>query len=122
MRFFKCEICGKIITMIEEKGVPTICCGQKMEELIPGTSDGAFEKHVPVVNIDGATVKVMVGEVEHPMMEKHYIQWIAIETNYGYQVKYLKPDEKPVASFALADGDELIAAYEFCNIHGLWKK
>ena len=111
-RFYKCAHCGNIIAFVENKGVPVMCCGQKMEELIPGTTDAAQEKHVPVIQ---------QGEVEHPMQEEHYIQWISIETKEGNQRKVLKPGEAPKAVFMLTDTDELIAAYEYCNLHGLWK-
>lgn len=122
LKFYICEHCGNIVTYLRNSGVPVMCCGQKMTELVPGISDGAVEKHVPVVSAEGRTITVKVGEVEHPMMEKHYIQWIALETKEGTQIKYLKPDMKPEATFVLSAGDEVIAAYEYCNIHGLWKK
>ena len=94
-----------------------------MKELVPGEVDAAVEKHVPVVTVEGNVVKVEVGEVEHPMLEEHYIGFVAIETKNGaVQKKYLNPGEKPVAEFVLAEGDELVAAYEYCNLHGLWKK
>ena len=122
MRFYICEHCGNIVTFVKSSGVPVMCCGQKMKEMVPGTVDAAVEKHVPVVTVDGNKVKVAVGEVEHPMLEEHYIGFIAIETEQGVQRKTLKPGEKPEAEFALADGDKLVAAYEWCNLHGLWKK
>ncbi len=90
------------------------------EEIVPGTTDGALEKHVPAVTVDGDTVKVQVGEVIHPMMDAHYIQFIVLETEKGYQKADLKPGEEPVATFKLA-GDKAVAAYEYCNLHGLWK-
>ena len=99
-----------------------MCCGEKMSEMVPGTSDGAQEKHVPVVTVEGQKVTVQVGEVEHPMLEAHWIQWIALETKQGSQIKYLNPGEKPEAEFVLGGGDEAVAAYEYCNLHGLWKK
>ena len=120
MKFYKCEHCGNIITMIEDKGVPVMCCGQKMTELVAGTTDAAQEKHVPVVEQSGDTVKVKVGSVEHPMMDEHYIQWVCLETENGSQIKYLKPGTKPEAEFTL-NGDKLVAAYEYCDLHGLWK-
>ena len=89
--------------------------------MIPNTSDGAGEKHVPVVQVDGQTVTVTVGSVEHPMLEAHSIQWILLETKEGRQRKALKPGDKPTAVFALAPGDTAVAAYEYCNLHGLWK-
>ena len=122
MKFYICEHCGNIIEFVKETGVPVMCCGQKMKEMVPGTVDAAVEKHVPVVTVDGNKVKVAVGEVEHPMLEEHYIGFIAIETEQGVQRKTLKPGEKPEAEFALADGDKLVAAYEWSNLHGLWKK
>lgn len=92
-----------------------------MTELVPNTTDAAQEKHVPVVEVKGNTLKVSVGSVAHPMLEEHFIQFIILETKQGFQKKDLKPGEKPEALFALADGDEAVAAYEYCNLHGLWK-
>ena len=121
MKFYVCEHCGNIIEYVNNAGVPVMCCGQKMTELVPGTSDGAVEKHVPVVAINGNEVTVKVGEVAHPMVEAHYIQWIVIETKKGSQMVKLNPEEEPQATFLLADGDEFVEAYEYCNLHGLWK-
>ena len=120
MKFYKCEHCGNIVTFVEDKGVPVMCCGQKMTELTANTTDSAQEKHVPVVEQDGDTVKVTVGSVEHPMLEEHFIQWVCLETENGSQIKYLKPGAKPEAVFTLND-DRLVAVYEYCNLHGLWK-
>ena len=92
-----------------------------MKALTPNTSDGAGEKHVPVIKKEGNLITVSVGSVEHPMLEAHYIEWIMLETKQGRQRKTLKPGEKPVSVFALTDGDEAVAAYEYCNLHGLWK-
>ena len=122
MKFYVCEHCGNIIEYVKDTGVPVMCCGQKMTELVPGTSDGAHEKHVPVVSVVGDKVTVEVGAIEHPMVEVHYIQWIAIETTRGSQRVKLEYTDKPRAEFKLADGEQLIAAYEYCNLHGLWKK
>ncbi len=121
MKFYVCEHCGNLIEMVKDAGVPIMCCGQAMTELVPGTTDAAVEKHVPVVTIDGNKVSVVVGEVEHPMLEAHYIEWITIETTNGAQRKVLKPGEAPKAEFVLTDGEELVAAYAYCNLHGLWK-
>lgn len=120
MKFYVCEHCGNKITFVESKGVPVMCCGQKMTELVPNTVDAAQEKHVPVVEQDGDKVVVKVGSVEHPMVEEHFIQWVAVETEKGSQIKYLKAGEKPEAVFDLA-GEKLVAVYEYCNLHGLWK-
>lgn len=121
MKFFMCAHCKNIITMVDDKGVPVMCCGQKMDELVPGTSDGAAEKHVPVYTVEGNTVCVKIGSVEHPMTAEHYIQWVAVETKSGCQIKKLTPDSKPEVSFALTEGDSVVAVYEYCNLHGLWK-
>ncbi len=121
MKFYRCDHCGNIVTFLNNSGVPVMCCGQKMTELVPGTVDAAVEKHVPAVQTEGAKVQVKVGAVEHPMLEEHHIQWIAVETNLGSQIKYLQPGKAPEASFVLAEGETLVAVYEYCNLHGLWK-
>lgn len=122
MKFYQCKKCGKTVGMIQNSKCPTMCCDQPMEELIPNTTDGAAEKHVPVVEVSGNTVHVMVGSAEHPMLENHYITWIALESAQGMQRKALVPGAKPEACFALADTDTAVAAYEYCSLHGLWKK
>lgn len=121
-KFFLCKHCGNMAGMIVFSGVTPVCCGEEMQELIPNTIDASQEKHVPVVTVSGNEVTVEVGSVEHPMVEAHYIQWIYLETTQGGQRKKLNPGDKPKAVFALADGDEAVAAYEYCNLHGLWKK
>ena len=121
MKFYRCEGCGKIIGMVKPSKCPTKCCGEPMVEMVPNTTDAAVEKHVPVYTVEGNVVTVCVGEAEHPMLDAHYIQWIAVETNKGVQFKYLKPGETPVAEFVLAEGEAAVAAYEYCNLHGLWK-
>ena len=121
MTIFKCEHCGNIIAYLKDSGVRVQCWGEEMKPLLPNTTDAAGEKHVPVITEDGNTVTVTVGAVEHPMLDAHYIEWILLETKEGRQRKTLKPGEKPVAVFSLTAGDEVIAAYEYCNLHGLWK-
>ncbi|MFV0466512.1 MAG: desulfoferrodoxin family protein [Lachnospiraceae bacterium] len=121
MTYYKCELCGRMVEIVKDSQSTLVCCGQPMKELIPGTTDAATEKHVPVVEVDGSTVTVKVGEVAHPMLEEHHIEFISIETKEGVQRKALSPGEEPVAVFVLTDSDELIAAYEHCNLHGLWK-
>ena len=118
---FICEKCGNMIAMVKSSGVPVMCCGQKMTELIPGTSDGAHEKHVPVFTVEGNQVHVKVGEVAHPMLDAHYIEWISLQPKQGNQRKELHPGEAPEACFALCEGDEVEAVYAYCNLHGLWK-
>ena len=121
LTFYVCDHCGNIITYQHSAGVPVVCCGQKMSEMVPNTTDAAREKHVPVVSVEGDTVTVRVGDVDHPMLENHYIQWIILETENGYQRKELKPEEAPCAVYKLAEGEKAVAAYEYCNLHGLWK-
>ncbi|MBQ8306230.1 MAG: desulfoferrodoxin [Blautia sp.] len=121
MTFYQCAHCGNIIAYIKDSGVRFQCCGEEMKPMEPNTSDGAGEKHVPVIQIDGQTVTVTIGSVEHPMLEAHHIEWILLETKEGRQRKTLKPGDKPVAMFALTEGDSVVAAYEYCNLHGLWK-
>ena len=121
MKFYICEHCGNIIAMVKDTGVPVMCCGQKMKEIIPGTTDAAQEKHVPVVKVEDRLVTVDVGAVAHPMLEAHFIEWVALETTMGNQRKQLKPGDAPKACFALLPGEEVIAAYAYCNLHSLWK-
>lgn len=121
MKFVKCEVCGKIVAVVNDSSCPTKCCGEPMKEMVPNTQDGAKEKHLPVYIVEGNVVHVKVGEVEHPMLENHYIGWILLETNKGNQRKVLKPGDKPEADFALLPGEEVVAVYEFCNLHGLYK-
>jgi superoxide reductase len=121
-KFYVCKTCGNLVGLIQEGGGKLVCCGKEMEELVPNTVDAATEKHVPVIEVEGNKVTVKVGSVTHPMLPEHFIQWIYLVTKQGAQRKCLAPGEEPVAVFALAEGDEVEAAYEFCNLHGLWKK
>lgn len=121
LKFFFCKLCGKIVTIIKDSGTPTVCCGEAMTELLPGTTDAATEKHVPVIAANGNTVTVTVGSTLHPMLEEHYIEWIVLQTNLGIQKKCLKPGQEPKAEFALLPGEKVEAAYEYCNLHKLWK-
>lgn len=130
----KCEKCGK--TLLELKKCECGCdcsnecncedcncenCNCNMELLKPQTADMTLEKHVPVVNIDGENVEVVVGSTPHPMEEKHYIEYIILETEKGMYVRYLNPGEEPKANFTIQKDEKITAVYEYCNIHGLWK-
>ncbi len=119
-RFYLCKICGNLIGMILCSGVEVHCCGEPMTQLIPNTVDASKEKHVPVITQNGNTVHVNIGSADHPMTEAHHIQWIYLETKQGGQRKCLAVDGKPAADFCLA-GDELVSAYAYCNLHGLWQ-
>ena len=120
-QFFICKHCGNIIAYVKDSGVRVSCCGEKMQELIPGTTDAAREKHVPVYSVENGTVSVNVGEIDHPMLAEHYIEWVSLQTKFGNQRKQLKQGDAPSVTFALSDGDEVEAVYAYCNLHGLWK-
>ena len=120
-RFFVCEHCGNRIAMIHHSGPAVQCCGEKMKEIIPGTSDGTEEKHLPVWDVQNGKVTVTVGEMEHPMTPEHYIEWVCLETEDGLQYKGLQPNMAPRVSFLLSENDQIKAVYAFCNKHSLWK-
>ncbi len=120
--FLLCRRCGNLIEMINDSGITPICCGEDMNVLTANTTEAATEKHIPVVNISDNIVKVTVGEVLHPMEEAHYIEWIYLETTEGVKRKKLQPNDNPIAEFALLDGEKVINAYAYCNLHGLWLK
>lgn len=122
MKFYKCEKCGKMVGIVKGSACPTMCCGEEMVELVPGTTDAAQEKHVPAYTVEGNMVCVQVGEVAHPMLPEHYIEWIALQTKEGNQRKALKPGDEPKACFAITEGDEVEAVYAYCNLHSLWSK
>lgn len=119
-KFFVCKHCGNIVDVIKSSGAPLTCCGEVMSELVANTSDGAKEKHVPEVLIDGNVVKVTVGSIEHPMLEEHHIAWIYVNTDQGIQRKNLIVGERPYAEFTVADNEKVLEVYEYCNLHGLW--
>ena len=118
-KFYICEHCGNIIGMVKDKGVPVMCCGQKMKELVPNTVEASGEKHIPAVSLEGNVLKVNVGSVNHPMAEEHFIEWVYVETEKGGQRKSLKPGENPNVKFWIGD-DKPVAVYAYCNLHGLW--
>ena len=118
-KFYICEHCGNIIGMVKDKGVPVMCCGQKMKELVPNTVEASGEKHIPAVTVEGNVLKVNVGSVNHPMAEEHFIEWVYVETENGGMRKNLNPGQEPNVTYALGD-DKAIAVYAYCNLHGLW--
>lgn len=119
-KFFVCEHCGNIIGVIHDAGVPMMCCGQKMTQLIPGTVEASAEKHIPVVTVDGDRVTVEIGSAAHPMTEEHSILWVYLQTDKGGQRKNLAVGGAPATEFALTD-EKPVAVYAYCNLHGLWK-
>ena len=120
-KFFICENCGNIVTPVNDSGTSLVCCGDKMTELIPGAIKASKEMHVPVWSVRNCAVYVKVGAKEHPMLPVHYIELIAVQTKQGFQLKHLRPGDKPEARFALCAGDEVEAVFAYCNLHGLWK-
>ena len=119
-QIYKCPICGNIVEIVGKAGGTLVCCGKPMLLLEENSVNAAVEKHVPVVEQNGKEVFVKVGEVPHPMTEEHYIQWIEVITENKTYKKFLKPNEKPEATFII---DEVIVSVrEYCNLHGLWKK
>ena len=120
-KFYICPHCGKIMALVKESGVPIICCGEQMKQIIAGTSDATAEKHIPKYKLENNKVIVSVGEIEHPMSQEHYIEWISLQTNAGNQRKCLKPNSKPEICFAICEGEKVEAVYAYCNLHSLWK-
>ena len=118
-QIYKCNICGNIVEVLHTGAGELVCCGQPMELLQEKTADSGQEKHVPVIEKTGNGIKVKVGETEHPMEEKHYIEWIEILANGKSYRKYLKAGDKPEAEFEIKTGK--VIAREYCNLHGLWK-
>ena len=121
MKLYKCAICGQIAAIVEETGVPLVCCGEDMQEMFPGSVDASLEKHVPVIETDGDTVTVSVGSAPHPMAEEHRIEWIRLETEQSVQHRALRPGDEPKVCFRLCPGETVKTAYAYCNLHGLWK-
>ena len=118
-KFYKCNHCGHGIVKVVDSKVPVVCCGEKMQELIPNTVDASNEKHVPVVTrLDDCRIKVEVGSVAHPMTPEHHISFIYVETENGGIRVNLK--DKPEAVVCVCS-DKPVAVYEYCNLHGLWK-
>ena len=119
-KFFKCQYCGNMVGLIEDQGIPLVCCGEEMEELVPNTVDASKEKHVPAVTVAGDSISVQVGSVPHPMDADHNIAFVYVESECGGQRKCLKIGAEPSVTFSFID-DKPIAVYAYCNLHGLWR-
>ena len=117
--FYKCNKCGNIVELIKDAGVPLVCCGEKMAKLEAQTADQTTEKHVPIATREDGKINVVVGSTLHPMLEAHYIEWIALVTDKGIERINLSPEDEPKAVFADREGS--VDVYEYCNLHGLWK-
>ncbi|TFG90599.1 MAG: desulfoferrodoxin [Syntrophobacterales bacterium] len=119
-QIYKCEVCGNIVEVVHGGKGELVCCGKPMKLFREGAVDAALEKHVPVIEKIEGGFRVTVGEVPHPMEEKHYIEWIEATAGEKVYKRFLKPGDLPEAEFCI-DADQ-ITAREYCNIHGLWKK
>lgn len=119
-KFFRCKHCGNLTGMIHDGGVPMICCGEPMEELLPNTVEAATEKHIPEVSANGRLVHAKIGSVAHPMTPEHHIEFIYLHTKNGGQRKALEVGTDAAAMFAVLE-DKPLEVYAYCNLHGLWK-
>jgi superoxide reductase len=119
-KFYRCEICGNIVEVVNEGAGVLVCCGNDMTELKANSTDAAGEKHVPVANREGTRLTVKIGSVAHPMIPEHYIQWVYVYTRNGGQRRVLTPNDPPEAIFSV-ECDEPVSVYAYCNLHGLWQ-
>lgn len=122
MLIYRCPICGNVICMMEASGVEPFCCGFEMDRMSANTSDGVQEKHVPVIRREGTRVEIRVGEIEHPMLPAHHIQWICVLTGEYAYFRRLTSDDRPLAVFHIPEDEKIQSVYEMCNLHGLWRK
>ena len=120
LKFFRCKHSQNVVVKLVDRDVPIFCCGEKMEELVANTVEASTEKHVPVVSVNGGIATVEVGSVAHPMEEAHYINFISLETTSNCTIVSLRPSTAPKAEIFVGN-EKIIAAYEYCNLHGLWK-
>lgn len=119
-KIYKCAICGNIVEVVHEGPGELVCCGQPMSLMDENSVDAATEKHVPIIEKSDNGIIVKVGEVDHPMADEHYIEWIEVQNGPWSQKKFLKPGEKPAAEFYVPFNENL-KARSYCNLHGLWK-
>ena len=119
LEIYKCEKCGNIVEMVHGGKGELVCCGEPMKLYAENTTDAAREKHVPVVEVSGGTIKVTVGSVAHPMEDKHYIQWIELVADGKSYTQFLKPGDGPEATFQVQADN--VTARAYCNLHGFWR-
>lgn len=120
-KFLLCEECGNLEELKEESPNST-CCNTLMKAVDANSTEASIEKHIPTIKVEDSTVTISVGEILHPMSEEHYISYIYLKTNKKLKKQALKPTDKPQAIFTLSENEEVIAAYSYCNLHGLWQK
>ena len=121
MKFYVCPICKNVVELVVDHHVPVVCCGTKMNLLDPNTENAAVEKHMPVATIENDVLTVSVGEVTHPMLEKHSIKFISVKAGNNVLRYNLTPEENPSAKFNLNGYKGLVQVYAYCDLHGLWK-
>lgn len=119
MRLFRCEICGNIVELINDGGGTLVCCGEEMVEIAISTEENTYEKHIPFVEKEGNEVTVQIGKTIHPMIDAHYIEWIAVVEEDRIQKVILKPNDEPVAKFNVKSDNFIV--YTYCNIHGFYQ-
>ena len=119
-KFYTCPDCGAVIEMLHDSGIAPSCCGMKMDLLTPNTVEASGEKHIPTARIEGDSLFVNVGSVNHPMEDVHYIEWVQLVTENGIQRRLFRPGDAPNVAFHLGDAKP-VAVYAYCNLHGLWK-
>lgn len=118
---YGCDVCGNIVTMVNDSGVIPYCCGGEMKELVSNTADTGVEKHLPVVRQTGSRVEVTIGRTAHPMNSEHHIEWILLVTDRGAYIRKFEPQQIPTAMFTIRYDEDVLAAYAYCNLHGLWR-
>ncbi len=120
--FFVCKKCGNVIVKLHDSGITPNCCGEPMQKLVPNTTDGVGEKHLPqVTTLDRHCLRIQIGSPMHPMLPEHYIHFVVVETKDSLIVHYLHPSDTPIVTISIYDTACVIAVYEYCNLHGLWK-
>ena len=120
LEIYKCDLCGNIVEVVHSSGGTLSCCNQPMKNMVAGSVDASTEKHVPVVETKDGAYNIIIGSVAHPMEDKHYIEWVQINSGNKSYREFLKPGQEPKALFDLKAGN--ITAREYCNLHGLWSK
>jgi len=119
-KFYKCNHCGNVAVLVVNKGVPVVCCGEKMTDLPANSTDASLEKHVPELTVAENTIGIQIGSVPHPTEEGHHIDFVYIATENGGQRKRIKIGSEPKCTFSFSD-DKPVTVYAYCNLHGLWK-
>lgn len=120
-KFFICPVSKEIVAVVDDKGYVPELGGKPMAELIPGSVEASTEKHIPVAEVNGSSVRVKVGSAAHPMLPEHFIEWVLLVTNEGRHRKSLKAGDAPEVEFAMTKDEKPLAVYAYCNLHGLWK-